>query len=67
MKDPDAKRPAQQLDEALEKAKIDNELVESLNEGLRSFGESGNSLIKTVSAAAGISDIILKYKKELKI
>ena len=30
---------AQQLDEALERAKIDNELIESLNEGLRSFGE----------------------------
>ena len=30
MEDPDAaKRPAQQLDEALQKAKIDNELIES--------------------------------------
>ena len=41
MEDPDsAKRPAQQLDDALERAKIDNELIESLNDGLRSFGES---------------------------
>ena len=38
MEDPDAaKRPAQQLDEALQKAKIDNELIESLNEGLRAY------------------------------
>ena len=40
MKDPSSDKPmtpAQQLDAALEKAKIDNELVESLNEGLRAF------------------------------
>ena len=40
----DNKRPAQQLDEALERAKIDNELIESLNEGLRSVGESRSNL-----------------------
>ncbi|MAW21292.1 MAG: gliding motility protein GldL [Flavobacteriales bacterium] len=57
MEDPNAaKRPAQQLDEALAKAKIDNELVESLNEGLRAFGESAKQLNETVSAAAGISE-----------
>jgi hypothetical protein len=57
MNDPNsAKRPAQQLDDALAKAKIDNELVESLNEGLRSFGESAKALNETVSAAAGISE-----------
>jgi hypothetical protein len=57
MNDPNsAKRPAQQLDDALAKAKIDNELVESLNEGLRSFGESAKALNETVSAASGISD-----------
>tara|TARA_B100000963_G_scaffold96486_2_gene83280 strand:+ start:12862 stop:13500 length:639 start_codon:yes stop_codon:yes gene_type:complete len=57
MEDPDAaKRPAQQLDDALAKAKIDNELVESLNEGLRAFGESAKQLNETVSAAAGISE-----------
>ena len=57
MNDPNsAKRPAQQLDDALTKAKIDNELVESLNEGLRSFGESAKALNETVSAAVGISD-----------
>ena len=57
MEDPNAdKRPAQQLDDALAKAKIDNELVESLNEGLRSFGESAKSLNETVSAASGISE-----------
>jgi septal ring factor EnvC (AmiA/AmiB activator) len=51
MEDPNAaKRPAQQLDDALAKAKIDNELIESLNEGLRSFGESTNA------AASGISE-----------
>ena len=57
MQDPDAaKRPSQQLDEALQKAKIDNELVESLNEGLRSFGESAKQLNETVTAASGISE-----------
>ena len=50
------KRPAQQLDDALAKAKIDNELVESLNEGLRSFGESAKQLNETISAASGISE-----------
>ena len=57
MEDPNAvKRPAQQLDDALAKAKIDNELVESLNEGLRSFGESAKQLNETVTAASGISE-----------
>ena len=57
MKDPNAaKRPAQQLDDALAKAKIDNELIESLNEGLRSFGEASTKLNETISAASGISE-----------
>ena len=57
MQDPDStKRPAQQLDAALERAKIDNDLVESLNEGLRSFGESAKQLNETISAASGISE-----------
>jgi gliding motility-associated protein GldL len=50
------KRPSQQLDDALEKAKIDNELIESLNEGLRSFGESAKQLNETVIAASAISE-----------
>ncbi len=57
MEDPDAvKRPSQQLDEALERAKIDNALVESLNEGLRSFGEATKQLNDTISAASNISN-----------
>jgi hypothetical protein len=56
MADPDHKRPSQQLDEALERAKIDNALIESLNEGLRSFGESAKQLNETVTAASGISE-----------
>lgn len=56
MEDPTAKRPSQQLDDALERAKIDNELVESLNEGLRSFGESAKQLNETITAASGISE-----------
>ena len=56
MEDPGKKRPSQQLDDALEKAKIDNELIESLNEGLRSFGEAAKQLNETVTAAAGISE-----------
>jgi len=57
MEDPNAgKRPAQQLDDALAKAKIDNELIESLNDGLRSFGDSARQLNETVTAASGISE-----------
>jgi len=57
MEDPDAiKRPAQQLDEALERAKVDNELVESLNEGLRSFSEAAKQLNETITAASGITE-----------
>ena len=57
MEDPSStKRPAQQLDDALAKAKIDNELIESLNEGLRSFGDSARQLNETVTAASGISE-----------
>ena len=56
MNDDNKKRPAQQLDEALERAKIDNELVESLNQGLRSFGESAKQLNETITAASGIAD-----------
>ena len=57
MQDPDSeKRPAQQLDDALQRAKIDNELIESLNEGLRSFGESAKQLNETIAAASGISE-----------
>ena len=60
MQDPDAaKRPAQQLDDALARAKIDNELIESLNEGLRSFGEASTKLNETISAASGISVNVL--------
>ena len=49
MTDPTNMTPSQQLDNALEKAKIDNELVDSLNEGLRVFGESVK-LNETISA-----------------
>ncbi len=56
MQDPANKRPAQQLDDALEKAKIDNELIESLNEGLRSFSDAATRLNETVAAAASISE-----------
>ena len=56
MQDPSAKKPAQQLDEALKRAKIDNELIESLNEGLRSFGDATTKLNETIAAAASIND-----------
>jgi len=56
MTDPANMSPAQQLDNALEKAKIDNALVESLNEGLKSFGEASTQLNETISAASGISE-----------
>ena len=67
MNDPNAaKRPAQQLDDALAKAKIDNELVESLNEGLRSFGESAKQLNETVCAASGISEYNAQIQEGIK-
>jgi gliding motility-associated protein GldL len=67
MNDPDlSKRPAQQLDDALEKAKIDNELIESLNEGLRSFGESAKQLNETVTAAASISEYNTQIEEGVK-
>ena len=56
MTDPANMTPSQQLDTALEKAKIDNELIESLNDGLRSFGEASTKLNETISAASGISE-----------
>ena len=56
MQDPSAKKPAQQLDEALQRAKIDNELIESLNQGLRSFGDATTKLNETIAAAASIND-----------
>ena len=56
MTDPANMSPAQQLDSALEKAKIDNALIESLNEGLRSFGEASSQLNETISAASGITE-----------
>ncbi len=56
MEDPSAKKPAQQLDEALQRAKIDNELIESLSEGLRSFGDATTKLNETIAAAASIND-----------
>ena len=66
MEDPGHKRPAQQLDDALAKAKIDNELIESLNEGLRSFGESAKQLNETVKAAAGISEYNTQIEEGVK-
>jgi len=56
MTDPANMSPAQQLDSALEKAKIDNALIESLNEGLRSFGAASSQLNETISAASGITE-----------
>ena len=66
MEDPAHKRPSQQLDDALAKAKIDNELIESLNEGLRSFGESAKQLNETVKAAAGISEYNTQIEEGVK-
>ena len=57
MKDPDKKgTPSQQLDDALERAMIEDELIESLGDGLRKFGESASKLNETVEAAASISE-----------
>ena len=57
MKDPDKKgTAAQQLDKALERAKIEDELIESLGDGLRKFGETATKLNETVEAASAISE-----------
>ena len=57
MKDPDKKgTPSQQLDKALERAKIEDELIESLGDGLRKFGETATKLNETVEAAGAISE-----------
>jgi hypothetical protein len=66
MEDPDNKRPSQQLDDALEKAKIDNELIESLNNGLKSFSESATRLNETVAAAASISEYNAQIEEGVK-
>tara|TARA_B100001250_G_scaffold204660_1_gene175646 strand:+ start:4209 stop:4865 length:657 start_codon:yes stop_codon:yes gene_type:complete len=66
MEDPAVKRPSQQLDDALERAKIDNELVESLNEGLRAFGESAKQLNETIAAASGISEYNTQIQEGVK-
>ena len=57
--------PAQQLDDARE-IKIDNELVDSLNEGLRAFGESATKLNETISAASGISEYNSQIQEGIK-
>ena len=57
MNDPDKKgTPSQQLDKALERAKIEDELIESLGDGLRKFGETATKLNETVEAAGAISE-----------
>ena len=66
MVDPANMTPAQQLDSALEKAKIENELIDSLNEGLRAFGESAAKLNETISASAGISDYTSQIEEGVK-
>ncbi len=66
MVDPANMTPAQQLDSALEKAKIENELIDSLNEGLRAFGESAAKLNDTISASAGISDYTSQIEEGVK-
>ena len=66
MVDPANMTPAQQLDSALEKAKIENELIDSLNEGLRAFGESAAKLNETISASAGIADYTSQIEEGVK-
>ena len=57
MEDPDEEyqkslTPTQELDNMLEEAKIDGALIESLGNGLRSFGDAASKLNETVDAAA---------------
>jgi len=48
--------PTQELDNMLEEAKIDGELIESLGTGLRSFGDAASRLNEVVESAAGTSE-----------
>ena len=66
MTDPENMTPSQQLDNALEKAKIDNALIDSLNEGLRSFSEASTKLNETISAASGISEYNAQIQEGVK-
>ena len=66
MVDPANMSPAQQLDSALEKAKIDNELIDSLNNGLRLFGEASTKLNETITAASGISEYSAQIEEGVK-
>lgn len=61
MEDPDEEyqkslTPAQELDKMLEEAKIDGALIESLGNGLRSFGDAASKLNETVDAAAATKE-----------
>ena len=61
MEDPDEEyqkslTPTQELDNMLEEAKIDGALIESLGNGLRSFGDAASKLNETVDAAAATKE-----------
>lgn len=51
----------QELDKMLEDAKVDSELIESLGEGLRKFGDAASKLNETSEAAAATKD----YEEQL--
>lgn len=48
--------PTQELDNMLEEAKIDSELIESLGSGLRKFGDAAHKLNDTVDAASATKE-----------
>lgn len=52
---------SQELDKMLEDAKIDGELIESLGNGLRKFGDAANRLNETSEAAAATKE----YEEQL--
>jgi hypothetical protein len=51
----------QELDKMLEDAKIDGELIESLGNGLRKFGDAANRMTETSEAVAATQD----YEQQL--
>ena len=51
----------QELDKMLEDAKIDGELIESLGNGLRKFGDAANRMTETSEAVAATKD----YEQQL--
>jgi gliding motility-associated protein GldL len=59
--DPNKKSPVQKLDNMLEKAKVDDELIQSLGDGLRKVNKAANGL----GSVSDIADSTNEYSKQV--